>query len=63
MDTRHTKLCTLCNTLIFMLGIILGRVCATEHNTVTTVLIVGVSTLAFYLMQSNPIKFLYRKIK
>jgi len=63
MDTRPTKLCTLCNTLIFMLGVVIGKVFTHEHNAFNTMLIIGISTLAFYLAQINPIQFLYKKIK
>ena len=63
MDTRPTKLCTLCNTLIFMLGVVMGKVFTHEHSTFSTMLVIGISTLAFYLVQINPIKFLYKKNK
>lgn len=62
-NNRRTRVNKLCNTLIFMLGIILGKVFIDEHNIFHTILAIAVSTLAFYLVQTRSIGFLHRKIK
>ena len=62
-NNRRTRVNKLCNTLIFMLGVILGTVFIDDHSIFHTIIAIAVSTLAFYLVQTRSIRFLYRKIK